>query len=59
MRKGLFSDRQGMAIAEYGLIAAIVGAAVAVASITLGSAVTDAIAQRPDCPATQATQADC
>lgn len=36
-------DSRGAALAEYGLIAAIVGAAIAVASLALGSAVTSAI----------------
>ena len=47
-------DRRGVAIAEYGLIVAIVGATIAVASIALGSAVTDSITSPPSCPAAQA-----
>jgi Flp pilus assembly pilin Flp len=45
MRKGrqLLHDRRGAAIAEYGLIAAIAGAAIAVGSLALGSAVSTAI----------------
>ena len=39
----LLADRRGIALAEYGLIAAIVGAAIAVGSLALGSAVTSAI----------------
>lgn len=46
-RKGLLRDRRGAAIAEYGLIAAIVGATLAVASLALGSAVTEAVAPIP------------
>lgn len=46
-RNGLRRDRRGAAIAEYGLIAAIVGATIAVASLALGSAVSDAIAPVP------------
>ena len=41
--KSMLSDQSGAALAEYGLIAAIVGAAIAVASLALGSAVTSAI----------------
>ncbi len=39
----LWKDESGAALAEYGLIAAIVGAAIAVGSLALGSAVTSAI----------------
>lgn len=46
-QKQLWRDRRGAAIAEYGLIAAIVGATIAVASLALGSAVTDAISPPP------------
>lgn len=42
-------DRRGVAIAEYGLIVAIVGATIAVASLALGSAVTDSITTPPGC----------
>ena len=42
-RKSVLKDTRGAALAEYGLIAAIVGAALAVASLALGSAVTSAI----------------
>jgi Flp pilus assembly pilin Flp len=52
-RKGLLHDRRGAAVAEYGLIAAIVGATIAVASLALGSAVTNAI--EPEAPAQTAT----
>ena len=48
-RKGLLHHRRGAAIAEYGLIAAIVGATIAVASLALGSAVTDAITAPDSC----------
>ncbi|MEO5809725.1 MAG: Flp family type IVb pilin [Sphingomicrobium sp.] len=54
-RKQLSQDRRGAAIAEYGLIAAIVGATIAVASLALGSAVTEAIAPPQDCAPSQAT----
>jgi Flp pilus assembly pilin Flp len=43
-------DRRGIAVAEYGLIVAIVGATIAVASLALGSAVSDAITPVPNCP---------
>ena len=46
--RGLTSNAKGAAVAEYGLIAAIVGAAIAVASLALGSAVTNAV-QQPAC----------
>ena len=42
-------DRRGVAIAEYGLIVAIVGATIAVASLALGSAVTDSMTASPGC----------
>ena len=54
-RKGLLQDRRGAAIAEYGLIAAIVGATIAVASLALGSAVTNAITAPENCPVGQAS----
>lgn len=41
--RSLLRDNRGIALAEYGLVAAIVGAALAVASLALGSAVTTAI----------------
>jgi Flp pilus assembly pilin Flp len=44
-------DRRGVAIAEYGLIVAIVGATIAVASLALGSAVTDSLTAPPACAA--------
>ena len=52
MRNGkkLLRDRRGVAVAEYGLIAAIVGATIAVASLALGSAVSDAITPSQGCP---------
>jgi len=43
----LFVDRRGAAVAEYGLIAAVVGVAIAVASLALGSAVTSELANEP------------
>lgn len=48
-------DRRGVAIAEYGLIFAIVGATLAVASLALGSAVSDAITPASACPVGQVT----
>ena len=52
-RKQFLRDRRGAAIAEYGLIAAIVGATIAVASLALGSAVTEALAPPQDCTPSQ------
>ena len=43
----LFVDRRGAAVAEYGLIAAVVGVAIADASIAIGSAVTTEHANDP------------
>lgn len=43
----LFVNRRGAAVAEYGLIAAVVGVAIAVASLALGSAVTSELANEP------------
>ena len=40
-------DSRGVAVAEYGLVAAIAGAAIAVASLALGSAVTSSIETAP------------
>lgn len=37
--KRVMTDRRGAAVAEYGLIAAVAGVAIAVASLALGSAV--------------------
>lgn len=50
--RSLLTDRRGVALAEYGLIAAIVGAAIAVGSLALGSAVTSAI-QDEECETQQ------
>lgn len=47
--RGLTANTQGAAVAEYGLIAAIVGAAIAVASLAVGSAVTNAVQSPPAC----------
>ena len=52
-RKGLLNDRRGAAIAEYGLIAAIVGATIAVASLARGAGGTNAITAPENCPAGQ------
>ena len=48
----VLSDNRGAALAEYGLIAAIIGAAIAVGSLALGQAVTGAI-QNENCQADQ------
>jgi len=45
--KRILIDRRGAAVAEYGLFAAVVGVAVAVASLALGSAVTTELANEP------------
>lgn len=45
--KQLPFDERGAAVAEYGLIAAVVGVAIAVASLALGSAVTSELANEP------------
>ena len=45
--KRLLADRGGAAVAEYGLIAAVLGVAIAVASLALGSAVTSELANEP------------
>ena len=42
-------DRRGVAVAEYGLIAAVAGVAIAVASLALGSAVTSELAASAPC----------
>lgn len=43
------TDRRGAAVAEYGLIAAVAGVAIAVASLALGSAVTSELTNSPLC----------
>lgn len=43
----LWHDERGAAVAEYGLIAAVAGVAIAVASLALGSAVTSELANQP------------
>lgn len=48
-------NQRGAAVAEYGLIAAILGAAIAVASLALGSAVSTAIEANGVCPSGQAS----
>ena len=45
----LMRNDQGLALAEYGLVAAIVGATIAVASLALGSAVSSEIAAPTTC----------
>ena len=47
--KRIATDRRGTAVAEYGLIAAVVGVAIAVASRALGSAVTAELVNEPSC----------
>ena len=51
----LLRDERGLALAEYGLVAAIVGATIAVASLSLGAAVSSEIAT----PACQSGSATC
>ncbi len=51
----LMRDDRGMALAEYGLLAAIVGATIAVASLALGSAVSHEIATPTACQSGTAT----
>ena len=53
--KRIASHRSGAAVAEYGLIAAVVGVAIAVASLALGSAVTAEIVNDPVCGSPGAT----
>ena len=43
----LLRDERGAAVAEYGLIAAVAGVAIAVASLALGSAVTAELQNEP------------
>ena len=47
----LLRDERGMALAEYGLLAAIVGATIAVGSLAVGSAVTKEISAPTTCQA--------
>lgn len=47
--KRLLVNRRGAAVAEYGLIAAVAGMAIAVASLALGSAVTTELVNLPEC----------
>ena len=42
-------DRRGAAVAEYGLIAAVAGVALAVASLAFGSAVTNSYSAPVSC----------
>jgi|GEM_PF-6358314 len=46
------ADKRGAAVAEYGLIAAVAGVAIAVASLALGSAVTSELTNNPSCETT-------
>ena len=50
----LWRDNRGMALAEYGLLAAIVGATIAVASLAVGSAVSSEISTPTPCQASTA-----
>lgn len=43
------NDRRGAAVAEYGLIAAVAGVAIAVAALAFGSAVTSELAASTPC----------
>ena len=45
----LVRDDRGLALAEYGLVAAIVGATIAVASLALGTAVSSEMAAPTTC----------
>ena len=45
----LLKDRSGASAAEYALILAIVGAAIAVASVTLGGAIGNAMQDASNC----------
>jgi pilus assembly protein Flp/PilA len=56
--KTFFSDTSGAAAAEYALILAIVGSAIALAAINLGTAVGDSIQDAADCVTTP-TAATC
>ena len=51
----LLRDERGLALAEYGLVAAIVGATIAVASLSLGAAVSSEITKPTACQAGSAT----
>ena len=42
-------DRRGAAVAQYGLIAAVAGVAIAVASLAFGSAMTNELSASPAC----------
>ena len=49
--KRVQGNQRGAAVAEYGLIAAVAGMAIAVGSLALGSAVTSELAKSPTCAA--------
>ena len=49
--KRMRDNQRGAAVAEYGLIAAVAGMAIAVGSLALGSAVTSELAKTPTCAA--------
>ncbi len=54
-RSKMIADQRGAAVAEYGLIAAVAGVAIAVASLALGSAVTSELVNSAECE----TSSDC
>jgi len=56
--KSFWTDRSGAAAAEYALILAIVGSAIAVAAVALGTAVGGAIQDAATCVTTP-TAANC
>ena len=47
--KHVRTDRRGAAVAEYGLIAAVAGVAIAVASLAFGTALTNNLGASPPC----------
>jgi pilus assembly protein Flp/PilA len=57
MLRNLWNDESGASAAEYALILAIVGTAIAGAAILLGGAISDAIGDATTCIETQGT--DC
>lgn len=51
--KQVRANRRGAAVAEYGLIAAVAGVAIAVASLAFGSAITSDLKPATACAATR------